>query len=100
MVAAGQVVHHQYPGAHWTDHPKLYEKHKQEYVDKRASVFNGTHAMEIFFMAILKDYDMMATKFVDVTGKLTHAEKRELLIARMRTCAWGPHAKPSEKKKE
>jgi hypothetical protein len=48
------VVHHQYPGAHWSDHPALYKKHYSEYVANRATCFKKTHAVEIFFMAILK----------------------------------------------
>jgi hypothetical protein len=101
------VVHHQYPGAHWTTHPELYAKHKNEYVGaakKQGSVFRHTHAFEIFFLIILRDYRKLAEKFVDMRSPegqkiagvsggagdagwgggvtLTHTEKEQLLKVR------------------
>jgi hypothetical protein len=98
------VVHHQYPGAHWTTHPELYAKHKNEYVGaakKQGSVFRHTHVFEIFFLIILRDYKKLAEKFVDMRSPegqkiagvsggagvagwgggvtLTHTEKEQLL---------------------
>lgn len=86
------VVHHQYPAVHWTDHPRLFEKHKQEYIDKQATMFRSIHAVEIFFLAIFKQYDSFARKFVDLSGKLSHDQKRELIKTRLRTCTWGVNA--------
>merc|ERR1719478_2002951 len=54
------VVHHQYPGAHWTEHPELAQKHWKEYENVRGSVFRGTHAFEIFGMVLAGDYEMLA----------------------------------------
>jgi len=93
------VVHHQYPGAHWTEHPALVEKHWAEYENKRGSVFRGTHAFEVFAMVLIGDYDMLASKFVDTLAKakgvpeLTHDEKKTLLMQRVRGVWWGPRAK-------
>lgn len=86
------VVHHQYPGAHWTDHPKLYKKHadKGEYKAKVATAFRNTHAFEMFFLIILRKYKVMAEKFVDLKGGLTMKQKEELIKTRLRTCWWGP----------
>ena len=47
--------------------------------------------MEIFFLAILKKYDVFAEKFVDVAGKMTYEEKKEIVTMRLRTCSWGPY---------
>ena len=33
------VVHHQYPGAHWTDHPRLTDKHWDAYAEHQATIF-------------------------------------------------------------
>eukprot|EP00472_Partenskyella_glossopodia_P012936 CAMPEP_0197519194 /NCGR_PEP_ID=MMETSP1318-20131121/4458_1 /TAXON_ID=552666 /ORGANISM="Partenskyella glossopodia, Strain RCC365" /LENGTH=451 /DNA_ID=CAMNT_0043070033 /DNA_START=65 /DNA_END=1420 /DNA_ORIENTATION=- len=88
------VVHHQYPGAHWTKNPQLYDKHfqKGEYEQHVATVFRNTHAFEMFFLIILAEYDQMAEKFIDLTGKLSHEQKKDLIKQRLRTCWWGPRA--------
>lgn len=85
------VVHHQYPGAHWTQHPILYAKHKQDYIDKKATIFLKTHAMEIFFFAILQKYDLFADKWVDLSGTMTRQDKEDLIKTRLRTVSWGAH---------
>jgi len=83
------VVHHQYPAHHWTENPKLYKKHRDEYLSRKPTIFRGSHVMEIFFLVILKKYKEMAEKFVDLTDKMTLKEKEELLISRLRACSWG-----------
>jgi len=85
------VVHHQYPGAHWTKHPALFEKHKQDYINNKATCFRQTHAMEIFFFAILKKYDLFADKFVDLSGEMSRDEIEALIKTRLRTCSWGTY---------
>lgn len=85
------VVHHQYPGAHWTKHPALYEKHKQEYIDNKATCFDNTHAMELFFLAVASQYEILADKFVDVSGKMSREEVVALIKTRLRTCSWGEY---------
>ena len=92
------VVHHQYPGAHWTTHGKMHEKHKEEYARKRATAFRGTHAFELFAVIILQDYDMLVDKFEDLgEPKLSREEVKKMLQARLRTCWWGPRANLSIK---
>jgi hypothetical protein len=102
------VVHHQYPAKHWTEHPMLFKKHLPAYKTNQATCLRDTHAMELFFLCILKKYDVLAEKFVDMncdvegdlTGgagaftitneKMTYEEKKALVIRRLRTCQWGP----------
>lgn len=86
------VVHHQYPAVHWSDHPRLFEKHKEEYIAKQATIFKNTHAMEIFFLAILRQYDQFAAKFIDLKDELTLEQKRRLIQTRLQTCTWGANA--------
>jgi hypothetical protein len=93
------VVHHQYPGAHWSDHPKHVDKHWDAYRENKGSVFRDTHAFEIFGMAVTQNYDGLAEKFVDLhgeaTGKpMTHAQRVDLIKSRLRACWWGPRADP------
>jgi fatty acid desaturase len=87
------VVHHQYPTAHWSKHPELYEKHLEDYKKNQASIFRNTHVFELFFLVILNNYDELARKFVDLSGKLTFEEKVELMKARLRYCSFGPKSK-------
>jgi len=84
------LVHHQTPGAHWTQHPELYEKKKAGYVVNRASILRGTHALELFFLALLGEHKKLAGMWVDLTGEMTMEEKEQLVVARMRAVTWGP----------
>ena len=89
------VVHHQYPGEHWTKHELRADKHWEQYIEHRATCFRGTHAFEIFGMVVARDYDMLAKKFVDLKGEktgkpMTHQETVKLLQSRVRACWWGP----------
>lgn len=89
------VVHHQFPGAHWTDHPSHRDKVWAEYIENRASCFRRTHAFEIFGMSVARDYDALAKKFVDLYGEkhgcpMTHEERVTLIKQRLRGCWWGP----------
>lgn len=89
------VVHHQYPGEHWTAHETRARKHWEQYVDHRATCFRKTHAFEIFGMVVSRDYHTLARKFVDLRGEkrgdaMTHQHKVALLQSRLRACWWGP----------
>jgi len=82
------VVHHQYPGGHWSDHPKYMEKHWGAYAEHSASVFRGTHAFEIFGMSVAGNYEELADKYVDMhgesSGKLLTKEQRVDLMKNRR----------------
>jgi hypothetical protein len=89
------VVHHQFPGAHWTDHPSHKDKIWDQYIENRASCFRRTHAFEVFGMSVARDYDALAKKFVDLYGEkhgcpMTHEERVTLIKQRLRGCWWGP----------
>jgi hypothetical protein len=88
------VVHHQFPGAHWTDHPNHKEKVWNKSIDNRASCFRKTHAFEVFGMSVARDYDGLATKFVDLKGErdgcpMTHDERVDLIKQRLRVVVGG-----------
>jgi len=98
------VVHHQYPGGHWVDHPAYLDKHWGDYAEHSASVFRGTHAFEIFGMSVARNYDELANKFVDLRGDrdgkpLSHEQRVELMKRRLRACWWGPRVKTAGAKK-
>jgi hypothetical protein len=109
------VVHHQYPGVHWTKHPERFEKHmkKHEYADvsapalpvfsllysqamqNKATAFRNTHVFELFFLMILRDYQQMTDKWVDYSGTLSKEEITATIKSRLRGCWWGPRADKS-----
>jgi hypothetical protein len=84
------VVHHQCPGAHWSTHPTKFEKHRAEYAANKATIFNNTHAIEIYFFAILKKYDLFAERSEDFGGTMTYDDKLEQVKLRLQTYEWGP----------
>jgi len=109
------VVHHQYPGVHWSSHGKLLTKHTQGYAKAQGSVFYGTHTFELLALILMADYDKLAERFVghlpanaeaDLFGVGTHdkskverpqctlsrAEAAELIKTRLQVCWWGPRA--------
>lgn len=94
------VVHHQYPGVHWTKHPELFKKHLKEYETQNATIFRDSHTFELFFLIILKKYDELAAKFVDLSGKMSHDDKVHVIKERLRACSWGPHANLTVGKKQ
>jgi len=109
------VVHHQYPGMHWTSHPKLLTRHMAKYEESVGSVFYGTHTFEVLALILMADYEKLADRFVGRMpenadpelfhngfhdkGKVarpvcavSHAEAVELIKTRLRVCWWGPRA--------
>jgi len=86
------VVHHQYPGAHWSTHEQRYKHHLDldEYKKGPATVFQDTHAFEVFALIVLREYDELARKFVDMSETMSHEEKKATLQRRLRACWWGP----------
>jgi len=109
------VVHHQYPGVHWSSHPKLLTKHVPAYEKRLGSVFYGTHTFEMLALILLNDYDKLADRFVgsmpenaatDLFGCGTHDKSKvkrpvcplpreqvkAMIKARLQACWWGPRA--------
>merc|ERR1719181_2044210 len=109
------VVHHQYPGMHWTSHPALLTRHLDAYGKSTGSVFYGTHTFEMLALILMADYEKLADRFVgympsNAEGELfhdgfhdkekferpkcaiSHAEAAELIKTRLQVCWWGPRA--------
>lgn len=81
------VVHHQYPAYHWSFHPNLFLKHKQEYIDNKASVFKQTHAVQIFYFGVTRQYHKIAKKYHKqfLPKNITQKELIQLIKIRLRT---------------
>jgi fatty acid desaturase len=78
------VVHHHAPFVHWTDIPKFYEETKHKYSECTATVFRDCEQGLLVFWQFTSNWDELAKHFVDLNGKLTHKEKVELLVRRLK----------------
>ena len=77
------VVHHHSPGTHWTDIPKHYQAHVELYRKYQATIFEDCEQGEMLFWLLAKKWDLLAQHFVDLNGKMTVEQKRELIIRRL-----------------
>ena len=85
------VVHHVYPGIHWSKHQEYLDRDLKEgkYSAGPATMFTGTHTFEMFFLIILKEYGQMADRMVDPRDEWTREDKINAIKVRLRTCWWG-----------
>eukprot|EP01126_Amoeba_proteus_P067482 TRINITY_DN997_c0_g1_i1.p1 TRINITY_DN997_c0_g1~~TRINITY_DN997_c0_g1_i1.p1 ORF type:complete len:322 (-),score=53.12 TRINITY_DN997_c0_g1_i1:59-1024(-) len=80
------VVHHlPNQSIHWTDYPSNYELHKHEYAKWNATLFTDCEEGEMLYWLFSQQWDELANHFVDLNGKMTHEEKKELILTRLRT---------------
>eukprot|EP00933_Yihiella_yeosuensis_P066572 TRINITY_DN7090_c0_g2_i1.p1 TRINITY_DN7090_c0_g2~~TRINITY_DN7090_c0_g2_i1.p1 ORF type:complete len:439 (-),score=44.34 TRINITY_DN7090_c0_g2_i1:125-1441(-) len=77
------VVHHHSPATHWTDYPAHYQKNIEHYAKVHATIFRDTEEGMLLKWLFENDWDKMAEHFVDLNGKMTHAEKKALIIRRL-----------------
>lgn len=78
------VVHHHAPFVHWSDVPAHYEKTVHRYAEVTASVFRDCEEGEMVYWLFANKWDLLAEHFVDLNGKLTHEEKKAMLLERLR----------------
>eukprot|EP01079_Euglenida_sp_SAG-EU17-18_P000900 gene900-395_t len=106
------VVHHHFPGVHWSESPRFYQQSLSDYGSAQATIFRDTeqgmlhalshadcvntctgyHGLRVKtlhapYCMTTQKWDQMASKFVDLSGKMDHEAKRELLLARLRFIA-------------
>eukprot|EP00050_Salpingoeca_kvevrii_P006064 m.287215 g.287215 ORF g.287215 m.287215 type:complete len:443 (-) comp11730_c0_seq1:335-1663(-) len=77
------VVHHHSPITHWTEMPAHFESHKHLYQKYQATIFRDTEEGEMLYWMFAKKWDTMAEHFVDLSGKMTHQEKKDLIVRRL-----------------
>ncbi|CAB9511059.1 Fatty acid desaturase [Seminavis robusta] len=86
------VVHHQYAGVHWSRHAELYEKHHDEYVKSKATVFQGSNLFVVWGMILARDYQGLADMFVqlepDKSKHLSQEEVAQLMKERLQCTSW------------
>lgn len=77
------IVHHIYPGMHWSEMPLHFTEHLQEYIDADAVVFDGIADNIVMWVLIMtRRYDYLAEHLIDLKGR-THEEKVAFLKERM-----------------
>lgn len=77
------VVHHHAPNTHWTDAPAHFESHREQYASVTATIFRDTEEGKLLQWLFERNWDAMAEHFVDLNDKLTHEEKRALIVRRL-----------------
>jgi hypothetical protein len=84
------VVHHQYAGAHWTRHKKLYEKHKGGYTNTIPSSFYKVNIFELFAHIVSANYTQLVKLFYKpLQGNVSDKELEGILKERLQ--CHGPH---------
>lgn len=78
------VVHHHAPHVHWTQAPAHFEQEKEKYAAVKATIFENCEEGLLIYWMFSGLWDDLAEHFVDLTGKLNHAEKKALLLERLR----------------
>mmetsp|Transcript_8934 Transcript_8934/g.27658 ORF Transcript_8934/g.27658 Transcript_8934/m.27658 type:complete len:446 (-) Transcript_8934:60-1397(-) len=78
------VVHHHSPQTHWSEVPDHYQKHVHVYEKQRATIFENTEEGEMLYWMFSGQWNELAKHFVDLSGKMTEAEKYDLLMTRLK----------------
>jgi len=77
------VVHHHAPNTHWSDAPAHFEAHRALYAAVNATIFSDTEEGKLLQWLFEQNWDMMAKHYVDLNDKMTHEEKKALIIRRL-----------------
>jgi len=77
------AMHHMRGQKHWTDSKKDYQEHFQVFCDNQATIFEDTQEFEIFVRVICRDFEYLASHFVDGSGKLSKKGKVALMKRRL-----------------
>lgn len=76
------MTHHYSTKTYWRDLPQYQRTKVKEFAYYHASVFRGLSIVELSFFLLLKQWDMLAAKYVDYSGKMTKEEIKALLKVR------------------
>jgi fatty acid desaturase len=71
------IGHHLKPNMHWTDMPVDFQQNIEKYATNRAIIFHGIDFFMVWFMLMIKQYNFLASKFVDVGS---HYKSKEEII--------------------
>jgi len=74
------TVHHLRPSMHYTDIPVEFMKLKNEFVQKKALIFDGIHYLHIFIYLMTKRYDKLADNLVNIDNTFSSKEEAIALM--------------------
>ena len=69
------ISHHIDPTLHWTEHPRFFRDHIEEYGRNKAVIFDGLNYTDIFILLLRDRYDLLAKRFVDVGNNFANDEE-------------------------
>jgi len=78
------ISHHIDPSMHWTDHPRYFREHLEDFARERAVVFDGLNYLDIFGLLLRDRYDVLAKHFVNV-GNVYKNDEEVIAFLRSRT---------------
>jgi hypothetical protein len=78
------MAHHYATRVFWRDLPEYQAAHAAEYANLHASVFRRISIVELAFFLLFKAWPLMASHYVDYTGKMTIPEIAAMLETRAR----------------
>jgi len=78
------IGHHIKSNRHWTEMPEDFLKNRDKYAENQAIVFEGLDYFVIWFFLMLKRYDWLAKRFVQL-GKQHLSQKEIISLLRERT---------------
>ncbi|MEM9820001.1 MAG: fatty acid desaturase, partial [Bacteroidota bacterium] len=88
------IGHHLRPHMHWTDMPNDFIRNKDKYAENKAIVFEGMDFQTVWFWLMLKRYDVLADRFVNINN--VYQSKEEIIaFLKERTRKIEPKSVPS-----
>jgi len=69
------IGHHLRPHMHWTDMPNDFQKNKDKYAENKAIVFEGMDFQIVWFWLMLKRYDVLADRFININNQYKSKEE-------------------------
>ncbi len=69
------ISHHIDPTMHWTEHPRYFREHLDDFGRNKAVIFDGLNYMDVFILLLRDRYDLLAARFVDVGNNFKNDEE-------------------------
>eukprot|EP00930_Biecheleria_cincta_P039117 TRINITY_DN26908_c0_g1_i1.p1 TRINITY_DN26908_c0_g1~~TRINITY_DN26908_c0_g1_i1.p1 ORF type:complete len:879 (+),score=103.06 TRINITY_DN26908_c0_g1_i1:90-2726(+) len=76
------MTHHNAGHVYWRDLPEHQAKQHEEWADRKASVFYGFDILTFTLCVLCKAWPLLASRFVDYSGKMSQEEIASLLEVR------------------
>ena len=79
------IGHHLVPNMHWTDMPVEFQENIQKYADNQSLVFEGLDFQIVWFLLMIKRYDVLAKHLVNINGNTFASDEEAIAIMKKRT---------------